>query len=131
MGISAILFLIYTILNIGQQWYTGYLYESLAFYQRVARGYYLWILVGKAIVFIIPVLNLLSKNKEKLCLQLFINGLMIGYLIARYILSDFSMSIIPGWHTTIYSTLSIYSLLTAIGLFLIIDFLGVRLVHQR
>lgn len=126
MSVFAILFLIFTILNIGRQWYAGYLYESLAFCQRALGDIYLWILVGQAIVFITPVLNLNTKNRKKGWLQLLINGLIIGYLVIRYMLSDFSTSIIPGWHTTIYPSLSIYSIAIAIGVFILFDMVLVR-----
>lgn len=133
MSVLAMLFLVYTMINICQQWYSGYLYEYIAF-QRRALGLqagYLWFSIIQVIIFIIPIVNFKSKNRSKRWLQWMINGLIIIYLIVRYILNDFSTSVIPGWHTTIYPRLDIHSILIGIGLFLIMDFLQIKRFTQR
>ena len=126
MSIFASFYLFFTVLNIVQQWYTGYLSEILAFYEKAIGGVFFSWMVGEILVFVILLLNWFSKNKRSSWRQWLINASITAYLLLKYWLDGFSIAVISGWHTTIYPSLAIYSFIISISAFLFFDFLFLK-----
>ena len=126
ISILAIFYLNFILLEGINQWYTGYFFEILAFYQRTA-GVITWgFIIGKILIFLALLLNLFSKNRSKSLIQFFVNSFIFIYLISKHYLTDFSTMVVPSWHTTIYPSLNIYAFLISMFTFFCLDFLFLK-----
>jgi len=111
----------FLLLLIGYQfftlWQSGYLYEQLAFFNRVLGPYYFIPIIIEPFLLLLAVLNIFSRNRQKNWFQYSLLSLLILYLIGKLTIGQLGIAgITPGWHTTIYKT----NVLGTISLFILI-----------
>lgn len=98
-------------------WQSGYLYEQLAFFNRILGPYYFIPIIIEPFILLLGVLNIFSRNRQNKWFQSSLLSLLTLYLVVKLAVGQLgNPGIVPGWHTTIYETniLGIVSLLIII-----------------
>ena len=103
----SIFFLLREVINISIQFYGDYFLENLNSYQNRLGVYLTPLILLTTLVLIVPTLNSFKRFREESKFQNLMQIIIFLFLIFKLGLygiqeNDFTISIIPDWHTTIY-----------------------------